>query len=76
MTEVLHLGVAEDTSLLGCDTATGRVGSSVLKDCSAFTFRIAQSKKSSSGSGHPRTQRQIPAGFRLLKQSNLLKSVM
>jgi len=49
--------------------------STVLKDHSAFTFRITQSKKNSSGTVHPTMQLQILEDFLLVKQSDILKSV-
>ena len=49
--------------------------STVVKDHDAFTIRITQSKKNSSGTVHRTTQHQIPEDFLLVKQFDILKSV-
>jgi len=51
------------------------VVSTVVKDHDAFTIRITQSKKNSSGTVHRTTQHQIPEDFLLVKQFDILKSV-
>jgi len=51
------------------------VVSTILNDHNAFTIRITQSKKNSSGTAHPTMQLQILEDFLLVKQSALLESV-
>jgi hypothetical protein len=64
-----HSGVAENTSLLGCDAVTGCMLLNISKELSALTFKCpAIQEFSMSATIHLMTQHHIPADLNPLHQ--------